>query len=138
MTKVGPLSLELAIILMIRDKGTLTKQQVFDYLKKIEITNAEFVKAWKFGMDWGYIRYAKPLDEEGKVWTFEVRNDYGSFDYMDRYAPQVWDVLLDEGKFTTTLNIKVECRYRDEDKILNAIKQIPIVINAEEVEYDID
>ena len=135
MVKFGNISLEMTIQMILRDKGCLTKKQVRDYLKKIEITDFEFQKTWKICEDWGFIKCCNRVVENGKeVWTYEVIEGYTDLSWFDKYIPKMWDILLDEGKHTTTTIIKVTHRYRDENKIIDAIKQIPIIVDAEEVD----
>jgi len=140
MVKVGNISLDMTIQMILRDKGCLTKKQVKDYLRKVEITDEEFRRAWKCCEDWGFVKIANRFVENGKeVWTYEFRDDYNTTTgWFDKFIPKMWDILLDEGKHTTTTIVKITHRYRDEDKIIDAIKQIPIIINAEEVDDNAD
>ena len=135
MVNVGNISLETTIQLILRDKGCLTKKQVHSYLKKIEITDMEFKKAWDFCENWGTIKCNDRVVENGReVWNYEVTDSYNSMGWFDKFIPKMWDILLDEGMHTTTTIIKVTHRYRDEDKIVDAIKQIPIIIDVEKVD----
>lgn len=138
MVKVGNISLETTIQMILRDKGSLTKKQVHSYLKKIEITDMEFKKAWDFCENWGTISCDDRVVEDGReVWTYITRDDYNSMGWFEKFIPKMWDILLGTENlqiFSTTTIIKVTHRYRDKDKILEAIKQIPIIIDAEEVD----
>jgi CheY-like chemotaxis protein len=139
MVKVGNISLETTIQMILRDKGSLTKKQVHSYLKKIEITDMEFKKAWDFCENWGTISCDDRVVEDGReVWTYITRDDYNSMGWFDKFIPKMWDILLDDSMHSTITTIRVTHRHRDQNKILEAIQQIPIVMYAEDVDDESD
>src|SRR4030042_2661951 len=110
--KIGPMTLEFVIPCMVWDKGGLTKAQVFNYLKRIEITDKEFNDAWRFSYNMGFIREGdREKEEEKEVWRYRAQD----MSNMERWIPQMWDVILGES-LVKTYTYEISCRERDHDK----------------------
>jgi hypothetical protein len=58
--------------------------------------------------------------------------------WFDKFIPKMWDILLDDSMHSTITTIRVTHRHRDQNKILEAIQQIPIVMYAEDVDDESD
>lgn len=124
---INHISLSLAIPMVLYDKGPLTKDECFGIFKRIEITNAEFDKAWKHNISWGQVHMYGITKKEGvEVPTYRADSYLHS---VRHYLPDLYDGIYGESPIKE-YKVIVRCGERYKDMTLNEIRQAIAVKSA--------
>ena len=137
--KIGNLSLEMALPIILLDRGEMGTKELFDIVKH-KVSEDEFKKAIKYGIDWGFIYRTFERSENDKVvYKFSSRDSYGTFaslhrDWMPRLEEDlVKNTLMESKDIEITLCIKTKDSHVSRlIKDINELKYANVVDDKDE------
>ena len=136
-TKLGYLSLEMAIPIILMDHPESTKEEIYDIVKH-KVSQKDFNKAWKFNDNWNNISPSfKQLENKKVEVRWQVRDDFGSLRYIyTKYIGSVMEALAEETLYSPEeieMSLKVRTKDIHRERLINDIKTLSYVVSVEDV-----